>query len=178
MAHSGAPSPTQPLSHPRVLHLFRSLHTPPVVLSCPGVCIRPFRTQELDAYLALFGRAFRGLKPPVRPWDRRDFHRQMTARPWWSPENCLLAWSNRPCRPRLLGSVTLVVLPGSEPRQGAVHWLMVAPEFRRRGLARVLLSHLEQRAWDQGVRLLRVETHACWHAAVAFYRRCGYRTRQ
>ncbi len=158
----------------KVLHLYRVLHRCPRPRPLPGVEVRPLRPEDVEAWLALFEQAFQGLEPPVRRWNRDDFRRHLSAKPWWVPEHCLLAWTRQGGASRLLGSVVLAVYSLPETRLGAVHWLMVAPEFRRRGLGRALLAHLEHLAWNQGVRLLRVETHACWKEAVAFYRRLGY----
>ena len=55
-----------------------------------------------------------------------------------------------------------------------VHWLLVDPRWRRRGIGRLLMSHLELAAWDDGWREMQLETHAGWAAAVAFYQSMGY----
>ncbi len=158
-----------------VLHLRRTLRKRPQPAECPGVAIRPFAgtEAEVEAFLALRHRAFRGLHPPVRPWSRDDFQRQLIARPWWDPSRCLLAWTTDGQDRRLVGSAVLAIYALEKP-VAAVCWLMVAPEFRRRGLGQTLLAHLEQMAWDQGVRHVRVETHSGWKDAVQFYLRQGY----
>lgn len=55
-----------------------------------------------------------------------------------------------------------------------VHWLLVDPNYRRRGIGRLLMNCLERAAWDAGHRELQLETHAGWSAAVAFYQSIGY----
>lgn len=62
-------------------------------------------------------------------------------------------------------------LPRVKP---VVHWLMVAPEARRQGLARVLMSRLEAAAWNAGHREIYLETHSAWRAAAQFYEALGY----
>ncbi len=158
-----------------VLHLRRTLRKRPQPAACPDVAIRPFAgtETEVEAFLALRHRAFRGLEPPVRPWSRDEFRRQLIARPWWDPGRCLLAWATDGQDQWLAGSAVLAIHALKEP-VAAVCWLMVAPEFRRRGLGQTLLAHLEQIAWDQGVRHVRVETHSGWKDAVQFYFRQGY----
>jgi GNAT superfamily N-acetyltransferase len=65
-------------------------------------------------------------------------------------------------------------------REGAVctipvvHWLLVDPAWRRRGVGRLLMLHLELAAWHDGYREIELETHAGWGAAVAFYQSMGY----
>jgi ribosomal protein S18 acetylase RimI-like enzyme len=55
-----------------------------------------------------------------------------------------------------------------------VVWLMVDPDFRRRGIGRALLATLEASAWQSGERELVLETHADWSAAVRLYESFGY----
>jgi GNAT superfamily N-acetyltransferase len=55
-----------------------------------------------------------------------------------------------------------------------VHWLMVDPAWRRRGIGRLLLEHLETAAWGLGYREIFLETHAGWKAAANFYKSLGF----
>lgn len=74
----------------------------------------------------------------------------------------------------LSGSVTLLIGRAGCTVTARVHWLLVHPNFRRRGIARLLMANLEQAAWDAGIRQLSLETHCNWASAVAFYRSMGY----
>jgi len=53
--------------------------------------------------------------------------------------------------------------------------MYVAPEGRRRGLARRILRKLEQRAVEFGYRTIRLETGVAQPEAIALYEACGYR---
>ena len=48
------------------------------------------------------------------------------------------------------------------------------PRERRKGIARLLVRHLEQLVWDSGRREIFLETHAGWTEANDFYRAHGY----
>jgi GNAT superfamily N-acetyltransferase len=74
----------------------------------------------------------------------------------------------------LVGSVMMAIREGRAGSVPVVHWLLVEPAWRRRGIGRLLLSHLERAAWDDGWREVQLETHAGWSAAVAFYHSMGY----
>jgi GNAT superfamily N-acetyltransferase len=55
-----------------------------------------------------------------------------------------------------------------------VRRMYVIPPFRRRGIARQLLSELERRAVRFGYSFLRLETGNRQHEAVALYQSCGF----
>jgi GNAT superfamily N-acetyltransferase len=74
----------------------------------------------------------------------------------------------------IVGSVTLALREGHVATMPVVHWLLVDPLWRRRGVARLLMSHLELAAWNDGWREIELETHAGWASAVAFYQSIGY----
>jgi GNAT superfamily N-acetyltransferase len=52
--------------------------------------------------------------------------------------------------------------------------MSVAADMRRRGIGRMILAQLVERARAGGFRRLILETTATWEDAVAFYRRCGF----
>jgi GNAT superfamily N-acetyltransferase len=56
----------------------------------------------------------------------------------------------------------------------AVHWLAVLPNWRRRGVGRLLIEALEERSWQQGHREIFLETHEGWTAARRLYESLGY----
>jgi len=74
----------------------------------------------------------------------------------------------------VVGAVTLAIREGAARSVPVVHWLLVDPAWRRRGIGRLLMSHLERAAWDAGWREIELETHAGWIEAVAFYQSIGY----
>jgi ribosomal protein S18 acetylase RimI-like enzyme len=74
----------------------------------------------------------------------------------------------------VIGAATLAMREGPTRSVPVVHWLLVDPNWRRRGVGRMLISRLELSAWDAGWREVQLETHAGWQAAVAFYQSMGY----
>lgn len=73
-----------------------------------------------------------------------------------------------------VGTVVLAPARMSDSRCAALRWLAVHPAWQRRGIAKLLVTRAEQAAWDAGWRRIIAETHARWHAAVAFYKAYGY----
>ena len=121
---------------------------------------------DIERWLQLRNAEFKDEKHPVRPWTAADFALEMTSRPWRRDDRCWLAFANDQC----VRSVTLAMRRDVP----VVHWLMVHPDWRRRGIARALLATLEQAAWDDGYREVHLETHAGWQAALACYQKLGY----
>src|SRR4051794_27246916 len=110
--------------------------------------------------------------PRVRPWSDYDFFSEMQSKSWWWPERTWLAFALDTASP--VGAVTLAVREGVAGKIPVVHWLLVDPAWRRRGIGRLLVSHLERAAWNDGWREIELEKHAGWTAAVAFYQSIGY----
>jgi len=79
-----------------------------------------------------------------------------------------------PETPRVVGSVALALDTRQGAPWGSVRWLMVAPDWRRRGIGRLLMGQLERCCWEANVRDVRVETLSIWKPALHFYRRLGY----
>jgi GNAT superfamily N-acetyltransferase len=96
----------------------------------------------------------------------------MQSKPWWRPEWTWLAIPLEKAIP--IGAVTLALREGAHSTIPVVHWLLVDPAWRRRRIGRLLISHLELAAWNNGWREVELETHANWTAAVAFYQSIGY----
>jgi GNAT superfamily N-acetyltransferase len=157
-----------------LLHLRKELSRPPVALEIGGVHVRSIEVpDDVDAWLVLRSRATAGLSPQVREWSRKDFAAQMLAKPWWRDD-----WTWLVIGPHLgesvIGAVTLGLRKGAKGTVPIVHWLLVDPAWRRRGVGRMLMSRLELAAWEAGYRQVELETHANWKAAVAFYQSMGY----
>jgi GNAT superfamily N-acetyltransferase len=180
-----------------VLHLRKELDHLPAKLSVAGVGIRSLVVPgDIDAWLALRERATAELNPAVRQWSRDDFLAEMVHQTWWHEAWTWLAVDERqvagdlrvagPARrsspaifehehgAQLIGAVTLAVRKGIQMRMPVIHWLLVDPAWRRCGVGRMLISHLERAAWDAGWREVQLETHAGWSEAVAFYQSIGY----
>jgi GNAT superfamily N-acetyltransferase len=96
----------------------------------------------------------------------------MLTKPWWRTDCTWLAVDVETAAP--VGAVTLALREGRVATIPVLHWLLVDPVWRRRGIGRLLVSHLERAAWNDGWREIELETHAGWTSAVAFYQSIGY----
>ena len=77
---------------------------------------------------------------------------------------------------RIAGSVLLDTgTPANQPHRAEVAKLMVHPDDRRRGVARALMTALEDLARQRGRRLLTLDTRTGDHAE-PLYTSLGYRT--
>jgi GNAT superfamily N-acetyltransferase len=160
-----------------VLHFRKHLAAPPVAAVVPGFHVRTFQVPvDVPAWLQLHDRAMAGELPAARPWSAADFQADIGSKSWWRPDRSWVAMPDDAFRKPVLicGAVTLALREGTTQTVPVVHWLLVDPAFRRRGVAHSLMSHLERAAWDDGWREVRLETHAGWSAAVAFYQSIGY----
>jgi GNAT superfamily N-acetyltransferase len=158
---------------PAVLHFRRQLYRPPDAVDVPGFSVRNISIpDDVSAWLALRDRAMVDKIPRVRPWSDSDFFSEMQSKPWWRPKRMWLAFAREAAFP--IGAVTLALREGAVSTIPVVHWLLVDPAWRRRGVGRLLISHLELAAWSDGWRQIELETHAGWSAAVAFYQSIGY----
>jgi GNAT superfamily N-acetyltransferase len=110
--------------------------------------------------------------PRIRTWSKSDFSTEMQSKSWWRNERMWLAFEDETAAP--IGAVTLALREGAVARVPVIHWLLVDPALRRRGIGRLLMSHLELAAWNDGWREIELETHAGWRDAVAFYYSIGY----
>ncbi len=160
-----------------VLHFRKELTSPPVVVDAPGIRVRQtLLPAEVPGWLALRERAMASEIPAVRTWTNADFRSEMTDKPWWRGDHSWVAVDDDASEKSrsIIGTVTLAVREGSLSKVPVVHWLLVDPEWHRRGVGRSLMYHLECAAWDVGWREVQLETHAGWSAAVAFYHSMGY----
>lgn len=155
-----------------ILHLRRRLDAPPfVVVGHPS--IHTYTSEaDIDAWLALRLAAFAGERPSVGHWEPQDFHREFIAREGWQRD--WLWFSESPERD-VIGSVALMIGGRPEAPRAMIHWLMVLPAWRGRGVATQLMNELECAAWEAGFHEVWAEAHSNWHAAVEFYGRRGYR---
>jgi GNAT superfamily N-acetyltransferase len=157
-----------------IIHFRKQLSGPPVALEVPDVGVRHIvLPDDVASWLALRDRAMAGQAPPVRPWSERDFHTEMVAKNWWRPDLSWVACQTDETQ-TLIGSVTLAIREGTAGGVPVIHWLLVDPAWRRRGIGQLLVSHLERAAWNAGWREVQLETHAGWADAAAFYQSIGY----
>ncbi|MGC3970811.1 MAG: GNAT family N-acetyltransferase [Pirellulales bacterium] len=149
-----------------IIRLRKELISVPIACEVPGVTVRTFAGPgDAEAWLNLRAAAFAEIVAAGRPWTTADFHREFLAKPWWSPGVMWLATPTANAerqRPEsstsLAGAITLG-RAGRPPNEVAsVQWLMVDPQFRRRGVAMLLLNTLEAETWHFGERTLTLET--------------------
>lgn len=132
--------------------------------------------EDIGPWLELRSAAFARQRVGVRQWTPADFEAEFLGRWWWQPERMWLAESGPENSPQkqVVGAVMLAMRGEGEQARPVVHWLMVHPGWRRRGIARALTTQLEARAWDLGFRQVWLETHAQWAEAAAFYESLCY----
>ncbi|MEK6248241.1 MAG: GNAT family N-acetyltransferase, partial [Planctomycetales bacterium] len=118
---------------------------------------------DIDLWIDIQQQAFESARPAARPWSRADFTKNMLKQSWWSPQRMWFAEEVNTSA--AIGTVTLAMRSGKSGVLPVVHWLAVAPRWRRLGIARLLLSHLEATCWDQDLREIRLETHNGWQKA-------------
>ena len=121
--------------------------------------IRAFQPGDGDAVVALWERC--GL---TRPWNdpRKDIARKLAVQ----AELFLVGI--------LEGGLVASIMAGYEGHRGWVNYLAVAPEHRRKGLARRLMEEVERRLVERGCPKLNVQVRSANAEAMAFYRRLGY----
>lgn len=121
--------------------------------------IRPFRTSDQDAIIALW--LATGL---TRPWNdpARDIARKLRVQ----PELFLIG--------ELDGTIVASIMAGYDGHRGWVNYLAVAPEHQRRGYASALMTQAETDLRALGCPKLNLQVRAENTAAMGFYRRLGY----
>jgi len=166
-----------------VYQMLRELAERPQIGVVEGVAVHHFarggstsiaHAADVGRWLELRRRAFADERFAVRPWQRRDFESEMMTQAWWRPDRTWLAETSQTGQTSLVGSVTLADRGPGSAAQPAVHWLMVDPSWRRRGVGSLLMDHLEAGCWEAGMQRVYLETHAAWEAAVHFYAARGY----
>jgi GNAT superfamily N-acetyltransferase len=149
----------------------------PIARSVAHLRLRTFgQPDDVERWLELRHRAFARQRVGVRTWSAADFAAEFLTKGWWMPERLWFAETPAPDgAPWTVGTVTLALRGTGTAARPVVHWLAVLPEWRRRGVARLLMAELEAAAWDAGYREIYLETHAGWTAAAGFYQELGYR---
>ncbi len=161
---------------PIVQQLTKKLSSRPDPPPVAGVRLRNFTgVQDIEIWLELRRRAFARQRVGIGVWDAADFEREFLHKPWWRPECMWFAETQEllPCG-EVVGTVTLA-RRGIPPRdKPVVHWLAVAPRYRKRGVGKLLMSTLEAAVWDEGGRQVWLETHQAWAEAARLYASLGY----
>ncbi|MDT0234303.1 GNAT family acetyltransferase [Curtobacterium sp. BRB10] len=125
--------------------------------------IRPFRTEDTDAVVALWESC-----DLVRPWNdpRRDIARKLTVQ----PELFLVAEPD--------GSDTADVvaagMAGFDGHRGWVNYLAVRPDLQGSGLGRTLMAEFERLLTDLGCPKLNLQVRTGNEQVLGFYAALGY----
>jgi GNAT superfamily N-acetyltransferase len=160
---------------PSVLQMSKAIVLEPVVAAKSDVVVRSYAgPEDIEPWLTLRDRAFAREQVGVRKWNKDDFQREFLEHWWWRPDRMWLADVASDARRELVGAVTLGMRGQEDQARPVVHWLLADPGWRRRGIGRLLLGHLEAAAWKAGYREIFLETHAGWKAAAKFYEALGF----
>ncbi|MBT1541144.1 GNAT family acetyltransferase [Curtobacterium flaccumfaciens pv. flaccumfaciens] len=133
--------------------------------------IRPFRTEDTDAVVALWESC--GL---VRPWNdpRRDIARKLTVQ----PELFLVAEPEPEPEPErgtdTDAGVVAAGMAGFDGHRGWVNYLAVRPDLQGSGLGRTLMAEFERRLTDLGCPKLNLQVRAGNEQVLGFYASLGY----
>ena len=123
------------------------------------LCIRAFDLDDLDAVVALWQDC--GL---VRPWNDpvRDIERKLLVQ----PQLFLVAVMDD----AVIGSV----MAGYDGHRGWVNYLAVSPTHQRRGIARQLMSRVEEELLAIGCPKINLQVRDGNDEAIGFYAALGY----
>jgi ribosomal protein S18 acetylase RimI-like enzyme len=127
----------------------------------PGVTIREFQLEDYSAVLRLWTEA--GL--PFRPRGR-DRREKVAAELSFGTAVFLLAEAE--------GKLVGTVLGTHDGRKGWINRLAVAPTFRRRGIARLLVAEVEARLAAVGLDITAALIESANLASLRFFREAGY----
>ena len=151
------PTPAQADIVPRALSIMPSnLATAPA----PEIRIRKAERGDLDALVKLEHRVF-----ATDRLSRRSLQRLMRS----GTAAVLVAHENA----QLSGVAIVLFRRGS--LRARLYSIAVAPHAGGRGVGRKLLEAAEAQALARGARVMRLEVHHTNHAAIARYRKSGYR---
>lgn len=147
------------------LRLEKTLLAAPVTVATSTTVVTFADRPSVQDWLRLHGEIFLHGRDI---WTESRFRRELLERDWFLPQR--MWWAISPESDTAIGAITLEVAGDV----GQIHWLMVDPAARRRGVAAALLATLENAAWQCGASRITAETLSTWEPAVAFYRRQGY----
>jgi ribosomal protein S18 acetylase RimI-like enzyme len=121
--------------------------------------IRAFQSEDEPAVIALWQQC--GL---TRPWNdpKKDIRRKLAVR-----ADLFLVGV-------LEGRVVASVMAGYEGHRGWLNYLAVAPEFQRRGYARLIVVRAEELLRAAGCPKINLQVRTTNSEAIEFYRRIGY----
>ncbi len=125
--------------------------------------IRPFKKSDEAAMIRLWERC-----ELTRPWNdpHRDIRRKLAVRP-----DLFLVGA-------ISGEVVGSVMVGYDGHRGWINYLAVDPDYRKRGLGRLLMAEAELRLLREGCPKVNLQVRATNPEVVAFYRGLGYQVEE
>jgi ribosomal protein S18 acetylase RimI-like enzyme len=139
--------------------------TPSPARRAAGAKLRRGRASDLAALVALEGEAFKGRRFSGHRLSPASFRRFLHS----TSSTLIVAQVGG----QISGYVLLLYRSNSDFAR--MYSIGVAPQFRRRGLARLLAAAAERDAKRRGRRAMRLEVRADDRGAVRFYKGSGYR---
>ena len=121
--------------------------------------IRPYQPQDENAVVALWKQC-----DLIRAWNdpRKDIQRKLAVRP-----DLFLVGV-------LHGEIIACVMAGYEGHRGWLNYLAVAPQHRRHGYARALVTEAERLLRGAGCPKINLQIRTSNGDVIEFYRRLGY----
>jgi ribosomal protein S18 acetylase RimI-like enzyme len=121
----------------------------------------------------------------IRTFSPRDepavvnlWHQCGLTRPWNDPSNDIQR--KLTTQPELFfigerdGQIVASVMAGFDGHRGWVNYLAVDPAFRKLGLGRLLMQHVEETLLARGCPKLNLQIRTKNHPVLEFYRHLGY----
>jgi GNAT superfamily N-acetyltransferase len=146
------------------------------VMSAGAMRIRPYGDGDGPAVRALFIRINREVAPTAmraefEAYIARSLHDEIDRIPAYYRERDGGFWIAE----RAGALLAMYGLERADRRSAELRRMYVAPEARRRGIARTLLGHAEQVCRDRGFRQLVLSTSELQEPALALYLASGFR---
>lgn len=144
--------------------------TAPDVPDLPGATLRAFREEDVDAIIAINGRAFSS-HPEQGAMDRADFDNRR-AQDWFDPAGLFVAERDG----QVLGFHWTKVETADSPqdRVGEVYVVGVDPDAHGGGLGKALTARGLRHLWDTGLRTVDLYVEGDNAPALAVYHRLGF----
>ena len=156
-----------------VLRMSVELSATELPLDLPEGCsFRTYRPGDEHHWIRLFDLVFRDLLGSFRPWTHEQFRVQFLDRPVFQAERLFfLCQEDRP-----VGSITAWTGDEEGRAVGIVHWVMLDPELRGKGLGRPMMVQCMNRLREEGWPEAFLTTRANLNMAILLYERMGFKT--
>jgi ribosomal protein S18 acetylase RimI-like enzyme len=130
-------------------------------MKAPAMRIRPFQLADEPAVVELWKRC-----ELTRPWN--DPHKDIARKMKVNPEMFLVGEIDGD------GRIIASVMVGYEGHRGAINYLAVDPDYRRRGLGRMLIDEAERLLKQVGCPKINLFVRSSNASVIAFYESLGY----